>query len=139
MWNHAEWQGVWARTDVDPPRMIVTRCGVLELTFEGPGIPAERQSGILGMLASGSNEERVPAGIIEAGTPLMWPDGRRAGTATEQTTRTDLAPRDAPQTCMNLKLGLNWRTTGYRDAVAIVCVDTAAIQPTTVHPSVFMP
>ncbi len=129
-WNYAKSARVWARTDVESPRMRVVSCGVLELAYEGPGT-VDEGTALLGVFGSGSGATQAPAGKVEPGTALHWPDGGRAGVVTEPVTRVDLAPSEAPQTCIDIKLGLDWKSPGYRNDRATVCIDTAAIKPTT--------
>lgn len=116
------------RIEDERARVVWDRCGAAEFILDGEYTLRGGLGGIYGTLGESKPQ---PAGAIEAGTRLLWPDGRPAGSATDDVVRTDLAPTEDALTCMHLPLGWPLRGEGSLGTRARVCVETNQIQATT--------
>jgi len=117
---------VLTETDGERVRLDST-CGSVTLRAEGRDPELRGVAGIFGGLVGHMATSR-PRTELQAGTPLVWPDGAPAGVLlTAHTLPTDtLKPQGDGLRCLDLDMdGLDDGETDFGDRHLVVCVDSA--------------
>lgn len=117
-------------------------CGQFELAFTGQVRPLDQSGGMLGVLGGviGGEQQTVRGIEISEGTELFWPGGQRAGAVVKTFKQGGARASASARTCLEIPVGTNLKTTGYRNEQVTVCVessDVIAIETTPPLPKDF--